>query len=37
MTQRSAFKVMGRLVGLVRPLTGHMLIAIAMGVLGHLM
>ena len=30
------FQIMTRLVGLVRPLTGYMLLAIAMGVVGHL-
>ena len=34
--KRSCFQIMGRLVGLVRPLTGYMLLAIAMGVAGHL-
>lgn len=37
MTQRSGFKVMTSLLGLVRPLAGHMAIAVTMGVLGHLM
>lgn len=35
MKQRSGFSVMARLVGLVRPLVGYMLLAIAMGLLGH--
>ena len=35
MKQRSGFTVMVRLVGLVRPLVGYMLLAIAMGLLGH--
>ena len=35
MKQRSGFTVMARLVGLVRPLVGYMLLAIAMGLLGH--
>ena len=35
MKQRSGFAVMARLVGLVRPLVGYMLLAIAMGLLGH--
>ena len=35
MKQRSGFSVMTRLVGLVRPLVGYMLLAIAMGLLGH--
>lgn len=34
--KRSGFKVMIRLVGLVRPLTGYMILAIMMGVIGHL-
>ncbi|MDI9468995.1 MAG: thiol reductant ABC exporter subunit CydC [Bacillota bacterium] len=34
--KRSGFEVMRRLVGLVRPLRGWMLIAITMGLLGHL-
>lgn len=34
--KRSGFQIMARLVGLVRPLTGYMLLAIAMGVAGHL-
>ena len=34
--KRSGFNVMSRLVGLVRPLTGYMLLAIAMGLIGHL-
>ncbi|MGN0974394.1 MAG: amino acid ABC transporter ATP-binding/permease protein, partial [Gemmiger sp.] len=33
---RSGFAVMARLVGLVKPLTGFMLLAIAMGLAGHL-
>lgn len=37
MTQRSGLQVMGRLVGLVKPLAGHMLLAILMGVIGHFM
>lgn len=37
MTQRSGFRVMTSLLGLVRPLAGHMAIAVVMGVLGHLM
>ena len=35
MKQRSGFAVMARLVGLVRPLVGYMLLAIAMGLFGH--
>lgn len=34
--KRSGFKVMARLIGLVRPLTGYMILAILMGVIGHL-
>ena len=34
--KRSGFKVMARLIGLVRPLTGYMVLAIAMGLAGHL-
>ena len=34
--KRSGIKVMGRLVGLVKPLTGFMCLAIFMGVLGNL-
>lgn len=34
--RRSGFAVMMRLVGLVRPLTGFMVLAIAMGLVGHL-
>ena len=36
MNKRSGFQVMRRLIGLVRPLTGYMLLAIAMGLIGHL-
>ena len=36
MMQRSRFNIMTRLVGLVKPLTGHMVLAVMMGVLGHL-
>ena len=36
MKQRSGFKVMAKLIGLVKPLTGYMLLAIFMGLLGHL-
>ncbi len=36
MNQRSGFTVMRRLIGLVRPLTGYMLLAIFMGLIGHL-
>ena len=34
--QRSGFKVMLRLIGLVKPLAGYMVLAIGMGVIGHL-
>ena len=34
--KRSGFNVMSRLVGLVKPLTGYMLLAITMGLIGHL-
>lgn len=34
--KRSAFQVMSRLIGLVKPLSGHMLLAIIMGIIGHL-
>ena len=36
MNKRSGFKVMARLIGLVKPLTGYMLLAIFMGLIGHL-
>lgn len=36
MKKRSGFTVMLRLVGLVKPLTGYMALAIFMGLLGHL-
>ena len=36
MKERSGSTVMARLIGLVRPLTGYMLLAILMGLLGHL-
>ena len=36
MKRRSGFHVMGRLIGLVRPLTGYMMLAIIMGLIGHL-
>lgn len=36
MKKRSNFSVMARLIGLVKPLTGYMLIAIIMGVVGNL-
>ena len=34
--KRSNLNIMTRLVGLVKPLTGYMLIAVLMGVLGNL-
>ena len=34
--KRSGFKVMFQLIGLVKPLTGFMLLAILMGLIGHL-
>ena len=34
--KRSGFQIMARLIGLVRPLTGYMVLAIAMGLAGHL-
>ena len=34
--KRSGLKVMCSLVGLVKPLTGYMLLAVAMGLIGHL-
>ncbi len=34
--KRSGFTVMARLVGLVKPLTGYMILAITMGLIGHL-
>lgn len=34
--KRSGFNVMTRLIGLVKPLTGYMILAITMGVIGHL-
>lgn len=34
--KRSGFSIMARLVGLVKPLTGYMILAITMGVVGHL-
>lgn len=36
MKKRSNFNVMARLVGLVKPLTGFMILAIIMGIIGHL-
>ena len=34
--KRSGFKVMTRLIGLVKPLAGYMVLAITMGLVGHL-
>lgn len=34
--KRSGFHVMARLVGLVKPLTGYMVLAVTMGLIGHL-
>lgn len=34
--KRSGFQVMSKLIGLVRPLTGYMVLAVIMGLLGHL-
>ena len=34
--KRSGFNIMTRLVGLVKPLTGYMCLAITMGLIGHL-
>ncbi len=34
--KRSGFQVMGRLIGLVKPLSGYMVLAILMGLAGHL-
>ena len=36
MTRRNGFLVMAKLIGLVKPLTGYMLLAIVMGLIGHL-
>ena len=36
MKKRSGFAVMARLIGLVKPLTGYMILAILMGFVGHL-
>lgn len=36
MKKRNGFQVMIRLIGLVKPLTGYMLLAIFMGLIGHL-
>ena len=34
--KRSGFKIMARLIGLVKPLSGYMILAITMGLIGHL-
>ena len=34
--KRNGFTVMAKLIGLVKPLTGYMILAILMGVAGHL-
>ena len=34
--KRSGFQIMVRLIGLVKPLTGYMILAITMGLIGHL-
>ena len=36
MKKRSNFSVMAQLIGLVKPLTGFMILAIVMGLIGHL-
>lgn len=36
MKKRSGFAVMARLIGMVKPLTGYMMLAIFMGLVGHL-
>lgn len=36
MKKRSDFVVMARLIGLVKPLTGFMILAITMGLIGNL-
>ena len=36
MKRRSGFAVMGQLIGLVRPLSGYMALAVTMGLAGHL-
>ena len=36
MKRRNGFQVMAKLIGLVRPLTGYMVLAILMGLIGHL-
>ena len=34
--KRSGFNIMTRLIGLVKPLSGYMCLAITMGLIGHL-
>jgi len=34
--KRSGFQIMARLIGLVKPLSGYMILAITMGLIGHL-
>lgn len=34
--KRTGFQVMSRLIGLVKPLAGHMVLAVTMGLVGHL-
>ena len=34
--KRNGFQIMARLIGLVRPLSGYMILAITMGLIGHL-
>ena len=34
--KRSGFQIMARLSGLVKPLSGYMILAITMGLIGHL-
>ncbi len=34
--KRNGFQIMSRLIGLVKPLTGYMLLAVMMGLIGHL-
>lgn len=36
MKKRSGFQIMARLIGLVRPLAGYMMLAVLMGLIGHL-
>lgn len=36
MKKRSGFAVMARLIGLVKPLSGYMSLAVLMGLVGHL-